>query len=151
MNSRCFKIHLSVYSMSSSLSNVVSMSWVQVLHKTTEISQCHVVVVQFRTTITKECTKKLFFQSKPKANFFSFFFFAVFVAVVVVLTWASNEEPSFLFYLDIFLWFSKACLLPVIQITHKFIYPLFGSPSYLKISFNKFLWNLTQHRISIIN
>lgn len=99
-----------------------------------------------RTTSTRECTKKLFFQSKP-TSFFCFFFCS---------RWrrrcphcAPNEEPSFLFYLDIFPWFSKAWK-PACSQWYKSRINLEAQASYLKIPFNKFVLNLTQHRISII-
>ena len=101
-----------------------------------------------RTTSTRECTKKLFFQSKPTA-FFLVFCCSRWRRRCPHLNCAPNEEPSFLFYLDIFPWFSKAWK-PACSQWYKSRINLEAQASYLKIPFNKFVLNLTQHRISII-
>ena len=142
MNSSCFKFHRSLCSLS--LSNVVSLSWIHVLHKTTEISQCHVLVVQrVQGNVQKSCSSNLSLRlflvfCCPRCRRHGFPHLK-----------APNEEPSFLFYLDIFPWFSKAWK-PACSQWYKSRINLEAQASYLKIPFNKFVLNLTQHRISII-
>ena len=144
MNSSCFKFHRSLYSLLLSLSNVVSLSWIQVLHKTTEISQCHVLVVQrVQGNLQKSCSSNL------SLRLFLVFFCSRWRRRCPHLNCAPNEEPSFLFYLDIFPWFSKAWK-PACSQWYKSRINLEAQASYLKMPFNKFVLNLTQHRISII-
>ena len=144
MNSSCFKFHRSLCSLSFSLSNVVSLSWIHVLHKTTEISQCHVLVVQrVQGNVQKSCSSNL------SLRLFLVFFCSRWRRRCPHLNCAPNEQPSFVFYLDIFPWFSKAWK-PACSQWYISRINLEAQASYLKIPFNKFVLNLTQHRISII-
>lgn len=124
MNSSCFKFHRSLYSLLLSLSNVVSLSWIQVLHKTTEISQCHVLVVQrVQGNVQKSCSSNL----SLRLFFFGFLLFSLPSSLSLLKSpyWGA-QLPLLPWHISMVFESVKACLLPVVQITHKF-----GSPGQL--------------------